>query len=77
MMDNGTNRVTCPTCGGNMTYVKDSRPHEFHGLWVIRRRRDCDKCGTRHTTVEIPEARFTSIKKEIAKRLMQKMLEEL
>lgn len=74
-IDQCANRITCPHCGGDLKYVKDSRPRDFHGIRTVARKRDCDNCGQRSTTIEIPEVKFTAIKKEIARRLVLKLLE--
>lgn len=46
-----TRRVPCPGCGARQSAVKDSRttPEDWQ-----RRRRLCDACGHRWTTMEIP-----------------------
>ena len=42
--------VTCPKCGAKETSVRDSRGAKDG---TIRRRRECDGCKTRFSTVEI------------------------
>jgi transcriptional repressor NrdR len=42
--------MRCPYCGNEDTQVKDSRPSEEGG--AIRRRRFCNQCDARFTTVE-------------------------
>ena len=42
--------MRCPFCQHDDTQVKDSRPTEDGAC--IRRRRQCDKCGSRFTTFE-------------------------
>ncbi len=42
--------MKCPFCGNNDTQVKDSRHSDDDK--VIRRRRECGKCGRRFTTFE-------------------------
>jgi transcriptional repressor NrdR len=42
--------MRCPHCGASDSRVLDSRPHS-NGA-EIRRRRACDRCGKRFTTVE-------------------------
>jgi transcriptional repressor NrdR len=42
--------MRCPFCGHEDTQVKDSRPNEDGA--AIRRRRFCQSCGQRFTTVE-------------------------
>ena len=42
--------MRCPFCQNEDTQVKDSRPTEDGA--AIRRRRQCDKCGSRFTTFE-------------------------
>ncbi|KRN94644.1 transcriptional regulator NrdR [Pediococcus stilesii] len=46
--------MRCPHCGNNGSRVVDSRPTD-EGR-VIRRRRECEKCGFRFTTFERVEA---------------------
>ena len=46
--------MKCPHCGNNGSRVVDSRPTD-EGR-VIRRRRECEKCGFRFTTFERVEA---------------------
>jgi transcriptional repressor NrdR len=45
--------MLCPVCKNKTTSVIDSRPAE--GGFSIRRRRECDKCNYRFTTVEETE----------------------
>lgn len=55
--------MICSKCKNIETSVVDSRDAE-EGK-VIRRRRECDKCGFRFTTYETPEkANFIVIKKD-------------
>tara|TARA_Y100000590_G_scaffold435817_1_gene555684 strand:+ start:196 stop:645 length:450 start_codon:yes stop_codon:yes gene_type:complete len=42
--------MRCPYCSNDDSQVKDSRPTE--DSTAIRRRRFCDKCGSRFTTFE-------------------------
>lgn len=42
--------MKCPKCGEQKDQVIDSRP--LHGGAVVRRRRECLKCGARFTTYE-------------------------
>ena len=42
--------MKCPYCGADDTKVIDSRPAEENN--AIRRRRQCEKCNKRFTTVE-------------------------
>ncbi len=42
--------MKCPSCGCTESKVLDSRPAE--DSQAIRRRRECEKCGTRFTTFE-------------------------
>jgi len=58
--------MICPKCKNTDTSVVDSRDAE-EGK-EIRRRRECDKCGHRFTTYEVPEkANFIVIKKDGAR----------
>ena len=39
----------CPRCGAPGSRVVDSRPHDLGR----KRRRQCDSCGERHSTIEV------------------------
>jgi transcriptional repressor NrdR len=55
--------VRCPECGHPESKVLDSRPTEDGA--VIRRRRECLRCGVRFTTYEKVEVRpFLVVKKD-------------
>lgn len=41
--------MKCPNCESKNVFVVESRPQ----AGVVRRRRECDDCGTRFSTVEI------------------------
>lgn len=43
--------MNCPKCGCEKWVVTDSRRHITH----ITRRKECQKCGNRFTTIEIAE----------------------
>lgn len=47
--------AACPKCKADSSVI-DSRPTEQH----IRRRRRCDKCQHRWTTVEVDETEFVA-----------------
>jgi transcriptional repressor NrdR len=53
--------MDCPSCDADATKVVDSRPTE--GGSAVRRRRECDDCGTRFTTYERTEWEGTQVKK--------------
>lgn len=54
----------CPDCGNHGVDVKDSRPCESGR----RRRRVCQKCGYRWTTIEQPvDQVFTEAQQRLAK----------
>jgi len=53
--------MNCPGCDADSTDVVDSRPTE--GGSAVRRRRECDGCGTRFTTYERTEWEGTQVKK--------------
>jgi len=46
--------VACPACSSPRSSVKDSRPN---GAFA-RRRRVCESCAHRFTTIEVPEELF-------------------
>jgi transcriptional repressor NrdR len=54
-------QLACPTCGGHRLAVIDTRKTNGHG--AIRRRRKCEACGYRYSTIEISEAVFKSLVK--------------
>lgn len=53
--------MLCPTCGASANRVIDSRPAENGG--AIRRRRQCEACGSRFTTYERLEPQFMVVKR--------------
>ena len=53
--------MKCPYCNSPESQVKDSRPDEGDG--TIRRRRICEKCGAKFTTVECVKLRELRVKK--------------
>ncbi len=55
--------MRCPSCGNPDSRVLDSRPVQEQR--VIRRRRECEKCGTRFTTYErVEEPPLLVVKKD-------------
>lgn len=66
-----TKGIRCPKCSNSETTVVDSRPTQRAG---IRRRRECESCGERFTTVEqIPGGQETVMFKfEDLKKLLEK-----
>lgn len=59
--------MRCPFCGFEDTQVKDSRPVEDGS--VIRRRRQCSKCGARFTTLERVQLRELVVVKKDGRRV--------
>lgn len=59
--------LICPGCGGDLSYVTDSRQRERNGFRVIRRRRTCDQCGNSLATIEIPEGVMDALLKAMAR----------
>jgi len=53
--------MRCPYCNSLESQVKDSRPDEDDG--TIRRRRICEKCGAKFSTVERVQLRDLKIRK--------------
>ena len=53
--------MRCPYCNSLDSQVKDSRPDENDG--TIRRRRFCEKCGAKFSTVEHVQLRELKIRK--------------
>ena len=66
-------KVPCPSCGSRDVGVIDSRSWE--DLQERRRRRECDACGHRWTTVEVPIDELQRIKRKA--RLADKFVEQL
>lgn len=54
-----SSQLACPTCGGHRLAVVDTRRTNGHG--AIRRRRKCEDCGYRYSTIEISESVFKSL----------------
>jgi transcriptional repressor NrdR len=59
--------MRCPFCQNEDTQVKDSRPTEDSA--AIRRRRQCDKCGSRFTTFERVQLRDLIVMKRSGRRV--------
>ncbi len=59
--------MRCPFCQNEDTQVKDSRPTEDGA--AIRRRRQCDKCGSRFTTFERVQLRELVVLKRSGRRV--------
>ena len=59
--------MRCPFCGSENTAVKDSRPAEDDT--VVRRRRHCERCGSRFTTFERVQLREITVIKRDGKRV--------
>lgn len=59
--------MRCPFCSNEDTQVKDSRPTEDGA--AIRRRRQCDKCGSRFTTFERVQLRDLVVLKRSGRRV--------
>jgi transcriptional repressor NrdR len=58
--------MRCPFCNNEDSQVKDSRPTEDGA--AIRRRRQCDKCGSRFTTFERVQLRELVVLKRSGRR---------
>lgn len=58
--------MRCPFCQNEDSQVKDSRPTEDGA--AIRRRRQCDKCGSRFTTFERVQLRDLVVLKRSGRR---------
>src|SRR5499426_2390881 len=58
--------MRCPFCQHDDTQVKDSRPTEDGAC--IRRRRQCDKCGSRFTTFESVQLRDLMVLKRSGRK---------
>jgi transcriptional repressor NrdR len=58
--------MKCPYCQNDDTQVKDSRPTEDGA--VIRRRRECTKCGERFSTFERVQLRELTVVKRSGRR---------
>jgi len=53
--------MRCPYCNSSDSQVKDSRPNEEDG--TIRRRRVCNECGAKFTTIERVQLRDIMVRK--------------
>jgi transcriptional regulator NrdR family protein len=72
---NGSTFV-CHECGAADTFVKDTRRTRFGGYRVVRRRRICDACKARFTTIEIQVGdmeRLTGEDPMVAKALVHRL----
>ena len=52
------NKITvslCPTCNRKLRTL-DTRPHLVYGFATVKRRRVCNKCDFKISTVEIPSS---------------------
>lgn len=68
-----TNVRSCPKCGSESITVCDSR---VYNKW-LRRRRGCNLCGTKFSTVEIPAELFADLRdKDARTKRLQAMLRE-
>ena len=68
--------MKCP-CGGDLDAVTDSRPRQHKELGqIVARRRKCSTCGERTSTFEVHEGAVENIRREMAKTLMSRLLEE-
>lgn len=48
------NAIPCPTCGGGLSVVSDTRPTKnFQGAQGVRRTRRCNACNEKHKTIEL------------------------
>lgn len=70
--------MNCPSCGFGCSSVVDSRPIDGRQ----KRRRECEKCGYRYTTIEVcvdEYVDFEKSKENVKKYLVRiiKKLEEL
>ncbi|MDR1696770.1 MAG: transcriptional regulator NrdR [Rickettsiales bacterium] len=57
--------MKCPYCNSIDSQVKDSRPNEDDG--TIRRRRVCNSCGAKFSTIERTQVRELSVRKSSGK----------
>ena len=71
------NALECPSCRGRLDKVRDSRPAQFHGQKIIRRRRVCTDCGERHNTFEVLEPSHDDLRREIGKALIRKLVDDV
>ncbi len=72
--------VFCPMCETpTHSFVKDSRPTNYSDCQVIRRRRTCEDCGGKFTTLELPTSLLddTKLRAEILKRVFDLVYTEL
>lgn len=53
------NPFDCQKCGGRMQCI-DTRPSLFRGRQSVSRRRVCEKCGWRFSTVEVSKSTLTT-----------------
>ena len=70
--------IFCPVCGSKQIKTVDTRLRES---MILKRRRECLKCGARYTTAEITNSDFKNLleaKKELdgIKSILQVVFEE-
>ena len=68
--------IECSHCGHRMTLVRDSRAAIRFDVHVVRRRRECLKCGGRWTTYEIPGAVIDTLETKVRKSLIMELIEK-
>jgi len=77
---NKTAETFCPLCGSDtMQVVKDSRPTTYADHSVVRRRRVCEGCNGKFSTIELPTMLLddTKLRAEILKRVFDIVYKEL
>ena len=72
--------MQCPICSSNDIKVIDSRQNKCETIKLIRRRRQCRRCGYRYTTYELTEECLQQLvmikfdkKKEMIKQAVAKI----
>lgn len=52
--------MICPHCGSYQVHTVNSRP----GDGLVRRRKECDGCSRRFSTIELPVNEYTELKQK-------------
>lgn len=56
-------RLSCPKCGGDVRVIDTRHPRRKGDPVILTRRRKCQRCPFRWTTVEIPIELFRKLRK--------------
>lgn len=69
--------MRCPSCNNTKSATVDSRPAVFANNGTTARTRECTNCGEKWRTYEINPDMLSEIKRSMAKRLLEILLEDI